>query len=101
LTYTVLFRPDAERDVEGAQDWYLLHAPEQADRFLDDLTETISSIHRWPRGYRALRRDARRATLRVFPYLVWFRVHEDEHVIEVLAVIHERQDAHRFRGRLR
>lgn len=100
MSYSVLFRRDAERDAEHAQDWYALHAPEQVDRFVDDLAATVTSIRHSPRAFRVLRRDARRAALRSFPYLVWYRVREELQVVEVLAVVHQRQEHERLRRRL-
>lgn len=100
MSYTALFRYAAERDARRARDWYSLHAPEQVDRFVDDLAATVGSIRQSPNAFRVLRGDARRAALRVFPYLVWYRCHDELNVIEVLAVVHERQDSGRLRSRL-
>lgn len=100
MSYSVLFRAAAELDAEHAQGWYALHAPKQVDRFVDDLAATIASIRQSPSAFRILRRDARRVGLKVFPYLVWYRVHDEQQVIEVLAVVHERQDGERMQSRL-
>ncbi|EXJ51471.1 MULTISPECIES: type II toxin-antitoxin system RelE/ParE family toxin [unclassified Microbacterium] len=100
MSYSVLFRHNAERDAERAQDWYSLHAPEQVDRFTDDLAATITSIRQSPYAFRVLRRDARRAALRIFPYLVWYRIHDELQVIEVLAVVHQRQEHERLQSHL-
>lgn len=100
MSYSVLFRHNAERDAERGQDWYSLHAPEQVDRFTDDLAATVTSIRQSPYTFRVLRRDARRAALKIFPYLVWYRIHDELHVIEVLAVVHERQEHERLQSRL-
>lgn len=69
MSYSVLFRDDAEQDAERAQDWYSLHASEQVDRFVDDLAATITSIRQSPYAFRALRGGAHRAALKIFPYL--------------------------------
>lgn len=100
MTYSVLFRHNAERDVEGAQDWYVLNAPHQVNRFVDDLAATIASIRTSPHAFRLLRGDARRAALKVFPYLVWYRYHDDLKVIEIVALVHQRQDPSRLQVRI-
>jgi hypothetical protein len=41
LTYSVHIRADAERDMERAQDWYAVEAPDQVDRFADELAAVI------------------------------------------------------------
>jgi len=100
LTYTVLIRPSAERDAVHAQDWYLANAPEQVDRFIDELAAMIDRVQQHPHAFRQLRGDARRAALRVFPYQIWYRCHDDHEVIEVLAIVHARRDLARMLGRL-
>ena len=100
MTYAVLFRHSAERDAERAQDWYALHAPDQEARFIDDLAATVDLIRRSPHAFRTLRQDARRAAMKVFPYMIWYRVHEDRRIIEVIAVVHGRQDGERLQDRL-
>lgn len=100
VTYAVLVRAVAEQDAERARHWYAVHAPAQAERFIDDLAAVVARVREAPHAYPALRRDARRAALKVFPYLLWYRCHDDLEVVEVLALVHERQDASRLRGRL-
>ncbi|PZU49579.1 MAG: hypothetical protein DI566_00330 [Microbacterium sp.] len=104
VTHTVLFREDAERDTQRALDWYSLHAPMQVGPFIDDLAATVSAIRDSPHSFRVLHRDARRAALKIFPYLIWYRIHDDaqvvEVVVEVVAVVHQRQDGAQFRTRL-
>ncbi len=100
MSYSVLFRHNAERDAEHAQDWYALHAPEQIDRFVDDLAATVRSIQLSPYALRILRKDARRVALKIFPYLVWYRVYDERQVVEVLAVVHQSQDNERLQNRL-
>lgn len=60
----------------------------------------IERIRSSLRAFHPLQQDARRATLRVFPYGVWYRVHEELQVIEVLALVHERQDPSRLSAAL-
>lgn len=100
MTYSVLVRSGAERDIEEALDWYSANAPEQAGRFIDELAAAIKRVREHPYASRMLRGDARRAALRVFPYQIWYQNHDDQQVVEVLAVVHARRDLARLRDRL-
>lgn len=87
-----MVRDAARQDISRAEAWYLEHAPDHVGRFLDQLAMTVRLIRDNPALFRPLRHDARRATLQVFPYSVWYRVLDDLRVVEVLALVHERQD---------
>lgn len=47
-----------------------------------------------------LRRGSRRANLDVFPYQLWYRVHEGAQVVEIIALLHHRQDPAQLSDRL-
>lgn len=100
MTYSVVIRRAAERDIERALDWYRDHAPDQVGRFASEFEAFVERIQGNPRSFRPLRGGARRGMLRVFPYKVWFRCLDEARLVEVLAVIHARQDATRLDDRL-
>jgi len=100
VTFSVLVRASARQDIEHAQAWYAEHAPEQVPRFVEQLAAAIQRVREHPHAHRFHREDARRATLRVFPYSLWFRAHDESQVVEVLALVHERQDPGRLGDRL-
>lgn len=100
MTYSVLVRSSAERDIARAVDWYAEHAPEQVARLVDELAAVVERVKENPRSFRPLRREARRAALRVFPYLLWYRCLDEAQTIEILAVVHGRQDPGRLQDRL-
>jgi plasmid stabilization system protein ParE len=77
-----------------------LNAPQQVERFIDDLTTTINRARSHPHVFAPLRREARRASLKVFPYQIWYRTHDELEVLEVLAVVHDRQDPGKLQERL-
>jgi hypothetical protein len=45
-----------------------------------------------PLLFAALRQEVRRAHLNVFPREVWYLVHEELQLVEVVALVHDRQD---------
>jgi len=42
--------------------------------------------------FAALRQETRRSHLNVFPHEVWYLVHEELQLVEVVALVHDRQD---------
>ena len=92
MTNSVVIRPAAERDINHAVDWYLEHAPEQAERFAEDLGATIRNVQKSPRLFRAVYGEVRRAALKKFPYLIWLVFFDEAKVVHVLALSHQRQD---------
>ena len=101
MTYRVVVTSGANADLVGALDWYAERAPEQMGRLVDELERVIDRVRDRPAAFPELQRGARRASLKVFPYQVWYRVDEDRKLIEVLALVHGRQDRAGFTDRLR
>lgn len=92
MTFAVNLRADAQRDFYRALEYFDAEAPHETARFVDEFFTTARRLTDFPYSSPELRRGARRANLRVFPYQLWYRVHEDARVVEVIAVLHDRQD---------
>ena len=77
----------------------LTEAPHQVERFQVEVDATISRIVERrllsPISYNGLRH----VVTHVFPYQVWYLVVEDEEMIDVVAILHERQDRARLEDR--
>ncbi len=100
MSIRVVVRPAAERDAQRALDWYLEHAPDHAERFNEDLRETIGRIQQSPRLFRTVHGEVRRAALARFPYLVWLIYFDEAETVHILAVSHQRQDPQATRRKL-
>ena len=100
MNRTVVVSAEAEADLANAVAWYEEEAPEQVGRLLEEFDSTMRRIARFPNVFPTVRRDARRVQVRVFPYQLWFRLRPRDSVVEVLALVHVRQDRAGFSGRL-
>jgi plasmid stabilization system protein ParE len=100
LTYAVVVTAGARADVSHALEWYSERAAEQVDRFVDELERAVERIRAHPQAFPELLRSAGRISLKIFPYQLWYRVQEDRGLIEVLALVHGRQDRRAFAARL-
>jgi plasmid stabilization system protein ParE len=86
----VILRDDAASDVASATHWYERQRSGLGDEFLDSLNSRLSEIEAAPLAYAVTYREVRRAKLRRFPYIVYYRLLDDR--IEVLGVLHGSRD---------
>jgi plasmid stabilization system protein ParE len=76
-------------EMDAAFAWYEQRQAGLGTDFLRACDAAFSAVARVPDAYREVRPQVRRALLRRFPYMVFFRA-DDERVV-VLAVVHVRQ----------
>jgi len=86
----VLVRRAAELDLERIEDWYDEQRPGLGREFRNAVDVTVARIADDPLAYPDRYRGARRALLRRFPYILWYRVLEG--YVVVLACVHGRRD---------
>ena len=95
----VLLRRAAELDLAGIEDWYESQQVGLGAEFREAVDELFGRIGENPHAFPERYRGSRRAILRRFPYIVWYRLHEDAAVI--LACVHGSRDPRLPRPRLR
>jgi plasmid stabilization system protein ParE len=98
VTRRLVFRPEADFEINEAAEWYEARGQGLAVEFLRILDACIESIRRDPLRYPVVHGEVRRAVLRRFPYIVIYAVREDE--IVVIACFHGRRDPKRWQDRL-
>lgn len=100
MTFAASLSGDAQRDFYRAQAHYDAEAPEQTDRFVDEFFAASRRLQDFPYSAPVIRGTVRRVSLRVFPYQVWYRVQDEAKAIEIIAVLHYRQDPTRLDKRV-
>ena len=90
--------PPAKRDIKKACDWYDEQRHDLGDVFLERVDECLASIRRNPKAFQLVAKDARRAVVKQFPYMVFFKI--EDNVIYVYAVFHAAQDPQKWMDRL-
>jgi plasmid stabilization system protein ParE len=98
MTRRIIFRPEAEKELAEATDWYEARGKGLGGDFLRALDAVLSVVHRHPAGFPIVFGHARRAVLRRFPYSLIYLVSDDE--IVIAACIHSRRYPHRWQARL-
>jgi toxin ParE1/3/4 len=86
----VVFRPEAERDLIEARNWYDNERNGLGSEFLVEAARTIEKVGESPGWYEIRWRNVRSCQLNRFPYLVFFRVLDVR--IEIVGVLHGRRD---------
>jgi len=91
-------RPEAEQDLAEASNWYSRHGDRVKQRFVARIEATLDRILRKPGQFPHGKAQLRRASVREFPYSIYYRAGENE--IIVFAVLHHSRDPAVLGGRL-
>ena len=88
----ILFAPAAQAEFEAAAEWYESHSEGLGGKFTLAIDTVVNRIHESPSGFPIWDGDRRfrRAIVRRFPYILFYR--ETPDTIEVLAVAHAARD---------
>jgi len=86
MPLSIIFRPEAEKDVEKIYKWYESQQETLGDEFLLILQQQLELIREYPKAFQIIHKNIRRLILPRFPYLVFYIPIED--TIVVLAVLH-------------
>jgi plasmid stabilization system protein ParE len=97
MSRRILFRPEAEVELMEAASWYEERGKGLGADFLRSLDAAVAAIERNPHAYPIVFGKVRRSVLRRFPYIIIYRVENDE--ILILACIHGRRDPKRWQER--
>jgi plasmid stabilization system protein ParE len=98
MTLRITFRPEAERELAEAVDWYEARGQGLGAEFLRSVDAAISHVLRHPILYPIVFETARRAVLRRFPYSLIYVVQHDK--LLIVACIHSRRDPPRWQKRI-
>jgi plasmid stabilization system protein ParE len=90
VTATLIVQPEAEAELNEAFRWYEARRRGLGHEFLAEASRAFSRIAEQPLRNALVHREARRALLRRFPYVVLY-VARGERVF-VLAVLHQRRN---------
>ena len=90
--------PEAKRDVKKAYEWYEEQKSGLGDRFLERVEECLSAIARNPKAFQLIARDARRAIVKQFPYVIFYGI--EVKAIYVYSVFHTSRHPQKWMDRL-
>jgi plasmid stabilization system protein ParE len=73
MTWILLVRPEAERDLATARDWYDQKRAGLGDEFLDEIAAAMRTLAQAPERERLYYRNFRRIIVRRFPYKIFYQ----------------------------
>lgn len=94
----IVFKPEAERDLIEAADWYEQKRTGLGADFVHEIGSTIDRIADMPEAYRKVRGELRRALVRRFPYAIYVLVSAG--FLTVYGIIHQRRAPHVWQSRM-
>ena len=86
----VIIQSEALDDIDEAFRWYDARRPGSGNEFIAELRRVIARIEGYPESFSVVHRQTRRAVLRRFPYVVYFRIIDGRAI--VVACMHGRRD---------
>jgi plasmid stabilization system protein ParE len=89
VSLPVVIRPEAQQDLLDARDWYDRQQFGVGDKFTAEFNAVIENLMARPQLFGVVWHDVRAGHLRRFPYIVHYRILDDQ--VEVLAVLHARR----------
>lgn len=95
--------PEAEEDIDSAYRWYRKHCQQVAEEFLRVVERSFNSIESSPKQYPVVYRNVRRATLRRFPYCIFFKLEPVDELSEQITIVacrHARRNPKTWQSRL-
>lgn len=96
--YTVELLAEAEQDVSDACEWYEDKQNGLAARFLNELDHYLDLISTNPLQFEVRFSERYRvATLKVFPFLIVYRIDDQHSTIYVISVFHTSRNPSRFK----
>jgi plasmid stabilization system protein ParE len=90
VSWVILVRPEAERDLAAAHDWYRHKELRLGEDFLDAVAVAMGRLEEEPKRQRLYYLNFRRIILRRFPYKIFYQVIGAR--VVVFRVLHAKQD---------
>lgn len=84
------YHPALEKELEEIRDYYETQSVGLGRAFIDEFERQVFTIAAMPTRWMTVKRDVRRALMKRFPYLIFFRI-TGEDSIRVTVVKHERR----------
>ncbi|MDQ3816371.1 MAG: type II toxin-antitoxin system RelE/ParE family toxin [Acidobacteriota bacterium] len=90
MTYRIVVRPEAAREVQEAFDWYEQRDEGLGQEFLRAADACLAGVRRNPLAFPQVHKEVRRALMRKFPYALFYLI-EGESIV-VVACFHAKRD---------
>ncbi len=90
MTYRVVVRPEAAREVQEAFDWYEERSEGLGLEFLRAADACLAGVQRNPLAFPQVHKGVRRVLIRKFPYALFYLIEGES--VAVIACFHAKRD---------
>ncbi len=88
MSYSLAFFPQAEMDILESIRWYNIEKASLGFDFYNQLQQTLGRISENPLHYSIRLKRIRASKVYQYPFLVYYKIHEAQKAITILAVLH-------------
>jgi plasmid stabilization system protein ParE len=88
MTYKIEFLPRARKELLEAWDWYDDRWSGLGDRFMREIEKKLEQIQKTPERYAERRKGFRETKIKVFPYLIIYRMQKRKKIIAISSIFH-------------
>jgi toxin ParE1/3/4 len=97
MSFGVVLRRQAQAEFDSAIDWYEQQRSGLGAEFAEQVQDAFDRIASMPEVHPPVYRDVRKALVRRFPHVIFYRVKDDR--VVVLAVVHSKRDPEVWKSR--
>ncbi|MGC4037398.1 MAG: type II toxin-antitoxin system RelE/ParE family toxin [Chitinophagaceae bacterium] len=92
MIYSTEFLSKARNELLAAWEWYEERQPGLGDKFKEEVYRCVRVMEKNPKRYPERKKTYREAGVKIFPYLVIYRIHERKKIIAIVSVFHTRRN---------
>jgi plasmid stabilization system protein ParE len=92
MSYSIELLLRARQELLAAWEWYEDKQPGLGDRFKEQVFKSILNIEKHPDRYPERTKNYREASVKIFPYLIIYRIRKRKKHIAVVSVFHTRRN---------
>jgi toxin ParE1/3/4 len=98
MTFRQTILPEAQADFDEGVRWYAKEKKGRGRKFAEAVKQVLKRLRKMPKAHTVVMKDVRRALVPGFPYIVLYRVTDDEVVI--ISIFHTSQDPYKWQSRV-
>ena len=92
MSYISSFSSRAQKEILQAWTWYEDRQAGLGDRFVDEVKKRIYEIEQNPERYPQRKTPYRETGLKIFPYLIVYRVKKKHAIVIIVSVFHAKRN---------
>lgn len=88
MTYKIELLPRVRKEILDAWDWYDDRWTGLGDRFMREVEKKLQQIEKTPERYTERKKGFREAGIKVFPFLIIYRIQKRKKIVAVSSIFH-------------